>query len=91
MKRPDSGSFDTAWIAFFILIQISVTFNKIAWLFTLKKRHVTQTERAEDEPVSVEVMAEKAANYIEEEHGDDDFEYVCYGLKMLCYAPEEHE
>lgn len=91
MKRPDSGSFDTAWIAFLILIQISVTFNKIAWLFTLKKRHVTQTERAEDEAVSVEVTAEKAANYIEEEHGDEDFEYVCYGLKMLCYVSEEHE
>lgn len=86
MKRPDSGSFDTAWIAFFILIQISVTFNKIAWLFTLKKRHVTQTERAEDEPVSVEVMAEKTANYIGEEYGDDDFEYVCYDIEnvMLC-------
>ena len=91
MKRPDSGSFDTAWIAFFILIQISVTFNKIVWLFTLKKRHVTQTERAKDEPVSVEVMAEKAANYIGEEYRDDDFESVCYGLKMLCYVSEEHE
>ncbi|WP_279287629.1 hypothetical protein [Dorea hominis] len=41
--------------------------------------------------MSVEVMAEKAANYIEEEYGDDDFEYVCYGLKMLCYVSEEHE
>lgn len=91
MKRPDSGSFDTAWIAFLILIQISVTFNKIVWLFTLKKRHVTQTERAKDEPVSVEVMAEKAANYIGEEYRDDDFESVCYGLKMLCYVSEEHE
>ena len=35
-------------------------------------------------------MAEKAANYIEEEYGDDDFEYVCYGLK-ICYVSEEHE
>lgn len=36
--------------------------------------------------MSVEVMAEKAANYIGEEYGDDDFESVCYGLKMLCYV-----
>ena len=28
---------------------------------------------------------------IEEEYGDDDFESVCYGLKMLCYVSEEHE
>lgn len=41
--------------------------------------------------MSVEVMAEKAANYIEEEYGDDDFEHVCYDLKMLCYVSEEHE
>lgn len=36
--------------------------------------------------MSVEVMAEKAANYIEEEYGDDDFEYVCYDIEnvMLC-------
>ena len=41
--------------------------------------------------MSVEVIAEKAANYIGEEYRDDDFESVCYGLKMLCYVSEEHE